>query len=316
MKTIGFSLLFAGVAVTPAFSCDLCSIYSANQAHGEMGKGFLAGVAEQYTHFATTQLDGVEVPNTVGQYLNSSISQVFVGYNFTPRFGLQFNLPIIYRSYKRPDGFAIQYGTVNGIGDTSLIGHLALVQKQREDWSLHWTVLGGVKFSTGDSSLLAEEFNETEVPGAPESGIHGHDLVLGSGSVDGVVGTSFFASWKRGFFSANMQYAARTTGSYDYRYANDITWSGGPGVYLLLGDVWTLSLQLNISGESKGLDTFQGSPAEDTGMTAVSLGPLVQLGWQSTLSADLGVDIPVIQNNTAFQTVPNYRIRGSVTFRF
>ena len=156
MKAIGFSLFVAGVTVTPAFSCDLCSVYSANQAHGEVGKGFLAGVAEQYTHFGTTQLDGIEVPNTVGQYLNSSVSQVFVGYNFTPRFGLQLNLPVIYRSFKRPEGFAINYGTESGIGDASLIGHFGILQMEHQDWSLSWTVLGGVKVPTGDSSRIAE----------------------------------------------------------------------------------------------------------------------------------------------------------------
>ena len=316
MKSIGLSLFVAGVAATPAFSCDLCAVYSANQAHGEIGKGFLAGVAEQYTHFGTTQLDGVEVPNTVGQYLNSSVSQVFIGYNFTPQFGLQFNLPVIYRSFKRPQGFAIDHGTESGIGDASLIGHFAILQLEHQDWSLSWTVLGGVKVPTGDSSRIAEEFNEVAATGAPKSGIHGHDLALGTGSVDGIVGTSVFASWKRIFFAANVQYAARTTGDFDYRYANDLTWSGGPGAYLLLGDVWTLSLQFNVSGEHKGLDTFQGGKADDTGMTAVYLGPQLQLGWKSTVSVDLGVDVPVLQQNTAFQTVPDYRLRGSVTFRF
>ena len=316
MKFFGLSAVLTGTLATPAVACDLCAVYSATQARGEIGKGLFLGVEEQFTHFGTVQVNGTKTLNPAGQYLDSSISQVFVGYNFTPRFGLQLNLPVIYRSFKRPEGFAINYGTESGIGDASLIGHIAILQMEHQDWSLSWTVLGGVKVPTGDSSRIAEEFNEVAATGAPESGIHGHDLALGSGSVDGIVGTSVFASWKRVFFAANMQYAARTTGDFDYRYANDLTWSGGPGAYLMLGDVWTLSLQLNVSGEHKGLDTFQGSKAEDTGMTAVYLGPQLQLGWKSTVSVDLGVDIPVLQQNTAFQTVPDYRIRGSVTFRF
>ena len=161
-----------------------------------------------------------------------------------------------------------------------------------------------------------EELHEVEVPGAPESGIHGHDLTLGSGSVDGLVGTSVSARWRRLFFTASAQYSIRSTGSYDYRYANDVTWSGGPGGYLLLGDPWTLSVQLNISGEQKGLDTFQGAKAGDTGTTAVYLGPELQLTWKNRVSLDFGVDLPVVMNTTSFQTVPDYRLHGSLTFRF
>jgi hypothetical protein len=77
------------------FACDLCAIYSATQAQGETGKGPFAGFAEQFTYFGTVQVDGEKVPNQVGQYLNSSISQVFAGYNLNDRLGLQFNLPVI-----------------------------------------------------------------------------------------------------------------------------------------------------------------------------------------------------------------------------
>src|SRR5258705_2300288 len=94
----------AAVCVQPVAACDLCAIYAASQARGEVGTGPFAGVAEQYTHFGTVQVDGHEVSNPSGQYMDSSISQVFAGYNFNERFGLQFNLPVIYPAFKRPDG--------------------------------------------------------------------------------------------------------------------------------------------------------------------------------------------------------------------
>ena len=104
MKILSLSVL-AGIVAAPASACDLCSIYSATQARGEIGKGFFSGVAEQFSHFGTVQVDGQKVPNEVGQYLDSSISQLFAGYNFNDRFGVQFNLPVIYRSFRRPEGF-------------------------------------------------------------------------------------------------------------------------------------------------------------------------------------------------------------------
>jgi hypothetical protein len=115
---------FAGALATPTMACDLCAIYAASQAQGQTGTGWFVGAAEQFTHFGTAQTDGHRVPDTVGQYLDSSISQILAGYNFTEQFGLQFNVPIIDRSFKRPRGLTIDRGTVAGIGDASLLGNL------------------------------------------------------------------------------------------------------------------------------------------------------------------------------------------------
>lgn len=86
-----------------------------------------------------------------------------------------------------------------------------------------------MKFPTGSSRRLKEEFNEVEIEGAPLSGIHGHDLALGSGSYDAVLGAGVFTRYRSAFFQASVQYTVRTTGSYDYRYANDVSFDLGPG---------------------------------------------------------------------------------------
>src|SRR5713101_1593477 len=140
-----FSAVLAAFA-QPVLACDLCGVYSATQVAVETSKGPFVGVAEQFTHFGTVQLDGKEVSNPSGQYLDSSISQVFAGYNFTPRTSLQFNLPLIYRSFKRPDGAGgIDIGTESGLGDVSLLGNLLAYQKVKDNFTLNWNVLGGVK---------------------------------------------------------------------------------------------------------------------------------------------------------------------------
>ena len=98
MKILNLSVL-AGVVATPAMACDLCSIYSAMQARGEVNKGFTLGVAEQFTHYGALQEDGHPVPNPLNQHLDSSISQLFAGSNFTDHFGVQVNVPLIYSSF-------------------------------------------------------------------------------------------------------------------------------------------------------------------------------------------------------------------------
>lgn len=316
MKVFGLAVLAVACA-QPLFACDLCAIYSAAESRGELGTGPYAGVAEQFTHFGTLQEDGVQVPNTDHQSLDSSITQLLLGYNFTERFGVQFNAPLIHRAFRRSEAGIIETGNESGFGDVSLIAHFQSFRRETMNTTFAWNLLGGIKMPTGDSSRIAEELSETPPPpGAVESGIHGHDLALGSGSWDGIVGTSIYARWKRAFFSAAAQYSLRTRGDFDYQYANDLVWSGGPGALLVLGDETTLSIQANVSGETKGLDNLAGAVAEDTGITSVFLGPELQFEWHSKLSAELGVDFPVSIDNTALQCVPDWRVRAALTWHF
>jgi hypothetical protein len=155
----------------------------------------------------------------------------------------------------------------------------------------------------------------------PPSGVHGHDLTLGSGSVDGILGVQVFGSWERWFATASFQYLIRGTGAYDYRFANDLMFAAGPGAYLLTGDVlfgapYTLRAQVQLTGETKGNDTIDGEDLGDTGITALYLGPVFGFAWGLQLSADIGAELPVLQNTTQLQIVPDWRLRGGATWRF
>ena len=146
------------------------------------------------------RVDGREVANPTGQYENSSITQLVVGRDITSRFALQINVPIIYREFKRPEGFAIDRGTVAGLGDMSILlktvafhyssparrsfefeGKNPVAIEHEPDFTASAVLITGLKLPTGATSRLKEEFHEVEVPGAPISGIHGHDLTLGTG---------------------------------------------------------------------------------------------------------------------------------------
>jgi hypothetical protein len=249
---------------------------------------------------------------------------------------LQINVPLIYRSFERPEGLAIDRGTESGVGDISILGKLVvfhkeiggamalkfddpknphIVETREPDSTMTVLLLGGVKFPTGGTSRLKEEFNEVEVPGAPESGIHGHDLTLGSGSYDGIIGGQFSLRYKSFFFQADAQFAARGDGAHQYDFANDLSWSAGPGYYFVRNRGTIVGLQCACSGEHKGLDRFQGQPAEDTGITGVFLGPRIVASF-GKISGELAVELPVSIDNTALQIVPDYRIQGSMAIRF
>jgi hypothetical protein len=287
-------------------ACDLCSVYNATEAQGGSGKGLFGGIAEQFTYFNTFQVDGQEASNPGDQYIYSSLSQVFLGYNVNNQIRVQFNLPVIYREY----GYQAQRGSDLGLGDASLIGNVRIYERLTEEFTFRWTALGGIKFPTGDAAHL----NPSEPDFAP--GIGGHDLTLGSGSFDGLVGTGFLVRWRRLFLTGAMQYAIRTEGDFGYQFANDWIWAGGPGVYLTLGHETSLSLQAVVSGESKGQDTIGGVSTDDTAITAVYLGPQVNFTWSSSLSAQLGADLPVSIVASGQQVVPDYRLRAALILRF
>jgi len=56
------------------------------------------------------------------------------------------------------------------------------MEVHKSDFAFSALFLGGAKFPSVDSSRLQEEFHEIEIESAPESGIHEHDLTLGTGS--------------------------------------------------------------------------------------------------------------------------------------
>jgi hypothetical protein len=343
---IGFCLLGASALAFPraARACDLCGCYTPQlemlsplqaEAARSWTSGVYGAVAEQFTHFGTLQYEGEEVPNPTDQHLDSSITQLVGGYTFNSRFALQVNLPLIYRSFQRPEGFAIDRGTESGLGDVSLLGKLVLFQRESgggrtvnfddpkspriesvaPDFTCAAVLISGVKFPTGDSSRLKEEFNEIEIEGAPESGIHGHDLTLGTGSYDGIFGGQFALQYKNFFFEQELQFTLRGDGLHQYHFANDLSWSGGPGYYFVRTPRAIVGLQGLISGEYKDVDRFRGQVAPDTGITSVFAGPLLRASL-GKISAEVAVEIPLSMDNTALQAVPDYRISAAFALRF
>jgi hypothetical protein len=323
--------------------CDLCGCYTPQMQMLEHGdtvppfpwlRGWYGGVGEQFTHFGTVQIDGNEAPNPTGQYENSSITQVFAGYDLSSRFSIQASLPIIYREFRRPEGFRIDEGTESGIGDASLLlkavalhftagggrsfdvsGKNPVAIDHEPDFVASAIVFSGVKFPTGATERLKEEFHEVEIPGAPPSGIHGHDLTLGTGSYDGIFGEQNSIRYKNFFFESNVQFTLRGDGAHQYHFANDLVWDTGPGYYFVRQHDAVVGLQFVLSGEYKDTDRFRGKVAEDTGITSVFAGPRVVASW-GRWSAEVSADLPLTIDNTALQVVPDYRIHAGLAVHF
>jgi hypothetical protein len=339
-------LLALALAASEAGACDLCAIYVATEA-SQSRTGWNAGVGQQFTRFATSRLDGDEVKDAPDEWMNSSITQFVLGYGFEPWLGAQLNVPFIVRHYRRVVDDDLEHGDESGFGDLTLIAAAVPYRYANIESVVRLSAFGGLKLPSGNSRRLAEEEDEEEDQegearehhggsGSPgglvfashetgeaelPSGIHGHDLALGSGSVDGILGARLFASWRQLFFSGAVQYLLRTEGSFDYQYANDLLWSGGPGGFLatghdLLGDLYSLRAQAHLSGEAKGEDTAGGEKENDSAITSLYMGPAFGFTWGTRLAFDIAADLPLLQNNSGLQVVPDYRLRGGFSWRF
>jgi hypothetical protein len=323
---------------SPAPACDLCAIYGANDARGESSQGLLFTVAELFVPFRTLQFEGEEVVSANPDFLDRSITHLVPGYNFSKRFGVGLNVPLVYQSFQRSDVryalngadvFFTERGSESGLGDIALIGRFAVLDVSHMKYGIVVNVLGGVKFPTGDSERLKDEVQQSQIfearlpPGTPHdplghsrSFVHQHDLALGSGSFDGIMGLTLNGRWQRWFFNSQFQYYWRTEGESSFQYGNELMLSGGPGCYLLLNEKSTLSLQANAAYETHARDRLIGRKSDRTEMTAWYVGPQILFTSGNHFSALAGADLPVRIENNGPQAVADYRFHGSVAWRF
>lgn len=327
-------LIGVALAVTGLQACELCAIYRAADARGDFGRGFTFTTAAQFVSLRTEQFNGAEFHRAHPDYLDRWMFHLVGGWNLTEKFGVSLNLPIVHQSYQRVGiDEQIRPQTVRadetGLGDLSVIGRYQVGQISGMTWGGSIHLLAGLKLPSGDPEHLNEQArllqsyegivgpgHTHDSLGPVTSGIHAHDLALGSGSIDGVLGLTANARWQRSFFNAQLQYYPRTAGAAGYRYADEWMAGGGPGVFLWLRPTATVGLELNASYDSAGRDELFGRASDHTGMTAWYLGPRLTFTWKSHFSAQAGLELPLRIANRGFQNVPDYRLNTGLTWRF
>lgn len=321
-----------------AEACDLCAVYRATDANGANASGIVVSVAEQFVPYRTLQFEGRKVAPTFQDKLDHSVTHFVLGYNITPEWGVSLNVPLVHLQYRRtdfrystanPPVLFTESGTESGLGDLSLIGRVAVFQKRKMDYSLQLNLLAGVKVPTGDSDRVAEEMEQTRIyqgllpPNTPHdplghsiAAVHPHALALGSGSVDGVFGVTLNSRWQKFFFNAQVQYYLRTKGRSGFRYGDEIMLSGGPGGFVWLDKMGSLSLQVNLIFDHMGRDQLDGVTSNSTGSSAWYLGPILNATWGDRLTANVGVELPLQIDNGGYQAVADFRLHGGVSWRF
>lgn len=148
------------------------------------------------------------------------------------------------------------------------------------------------------------------------SAVHGHDLALGTGSVDFPLGISVQGQYSRWITDLELQYVFRTAGRYDFTYANDLNWSLSAGRYLLMQEQQALALKINLLGEYKPEDSLNGNSLIDTYSRTVFWGPELMLNLSDRFSAHFAFDLPIDSETKAVQVAQTNRIRTAVSWRF
>jgi len=160
------ALLLCLVACPAAPACELCAIYNADNALRGSGAGITFAIAEQYTPYRTSQFESEPTATQSPSFVDNSITHIVPGYNFSSRFGVNLNLPLVYNDFERhdirysltaPPTFFTEKGTEFGLGDISLIGRVTVFEKRAMKYGILVNLLAGVKFPTGDASRLNEE---------------------------------------------------------------------------------------------------------------------------------------------------------------
>jgi hypothetical protein len=337
LRIIAGTAFLLVLAAAASRACELCAVYNALNARGEAASGPLLTIAEQFVPARTEYFQGREFVRPNPDFVDTWMTHVVPAWNFSEHFGLSLSVPVIYRSFRRREirygsgatTAGVERGTESGLGDIALVARWTPLRRIEADWSGAVSLLGGVKFPTGDADRLRDAVEQVlayeaivgpghdhDALGTPVSGVHQHDLTLGSGSYDGIFGLT--ASVRRGrlFFQADAQYYLRTPGEAGYEIGDQVLVAGGPGVLVVIRDRFSLSLQAKGYYENAGRDEILGRKSNHTGLTAWYLGPFLSLTIGGHFSANLAAEFPLDISNNGFRNVPDYRVHGDLTWRF
>jgi hypothetical protein len=313
-------------------ACDLCALHGSSVLEPPR-RGFSAQVTEQFTSFNTYKNAGDrDIP--VNEWMQSSITNVILGYGFTAPWRIEVTIPFIDREYRRWKDEALDRSSESGLGDVAFTARFTALDRVLTDTSLvRIEMFAGIELPTGDADFLREEedadppdseANVTALsPARPRhggnsemTGIHDQDLALGSGSVDLLLGVNTFATYRRMFATAGFQYGVRGRGAHDYRYDNDLSFYAGLGKYLLLHSHLNLGVEARLAGETKGNDEQDGETVTGSNLTALYVGPHVHATYDEHLRAAIGVQIPMLQHVQEMMIVADYRILANLGWQF
>ena len=200
-----------------------------------------------------------------------------------------------------PDVLVVEADTIQGLGDASLLGKYALLFDP-----LEFSVLGGVKIPTGETSEEDDEGERLEPDHQP-----------GSGSWDALLGVAVGRQLERLFVSGSLFARLTTEGRRDFKPGSSFL-AGVRAEYQVtdLGTFPRFSGLLEATGEYFAKDRLDGDVNGDSGGVILSVAPGAKLRLDSHLTFGLSIPVPVYQGLHGFQHEDRVGLLFGISYDF
>jgi len=194
-----------------------------------------------------------------------------------------------------------------GFGDFALMGKLQILQRDRSNRTTRMTLLGAVKFPTGQHDETAKDGSALPRP-----------LQLGTGAYDYTGGVVVTHLGGRKGFNAALRYTARTDGN-GYRFGDSLRYDLALAFRVLPRIYETypspqFNIFLELNGETQQKSAFNGQLLENSGGTTAFLAPGLQYIFGRTLIGETSFQIPVLEKRNGNQLEADYTM--AVGFRW
>lgn len=278
-----------------ASACEFCTLHNGLGQYNNNGDFY--SITERYTS-ASALVNGGTVQGSNNYAIQINTVQLMYQHAFSDDLKGVFSLPWFdKRSSGTNPAPTTGADTSSGTGDVTAMARYRLWEGHHDQ--TFW-LMGGFKFPTGARKTTSP--TNTAVNG---NGYLNTDLVIGTGSLDELIG--FVYSHNRGNISCSfdMLYKYANTGYDGYRYGSVLNW-GLSGFYRAHNN-WNLGLGLVSEVMATDTDTVgnvSGSTGAvpNTGGSVVFLSPTLQYVNQNNY-IDLSYQYPVYRNFVGVQTV-------------
>jgi hypothetical protein len=288
-KVFAFVLVIMAGWFGHASACEFCTLHNGLGQYNNQGD--FISLTERYTSASAFVKGGTVVPNntyaiqinTVQLMYQHAFDEDLKGTLVLPYFGK--------RSAATDDTGTTFSDTSSGMGDVSALLRYTVWRGQNDNF---FAVMGGLKLPTGGRKPADNGFLNT-------------DLVLGSGSLDELVGFVFSQNIRAWSYSLDALYKISNAGYDDYRYGNALN-LGVSGYYRVNNNFNAgLGLVSEITApDTDGSGNVSGTTGtvDNTGGTVFFLSPTVQYTNQNDY-IEISYQLPVYRNfiGTSGQTV-------------
>ena len=227
----------------------------------------------------------------------------FIGsYAFRPDVTGTLAVPYVNKRFETPT----RTFRADGLGDIQLNGKYTFFRKDAPFSRLQAAILGGLKFPTGSNS---------EGPGITAA----PPLQLGSGSVDGIVGSAAGYTTMHWSFEGGLTYKINSEAD-NFRFGNVLTYDLYVA-YQTYPDWPTpefsqLNFSLELNGKTSEENEVNGRAVGTSGGTVVYISPGIQYILSGNLLVETGVQLPIVREFDRGQLEPDYNVLFGFRYLF